>query len=57
MDSNEKKQFNVYLTAGFIREVKRAALESDQSLSAFVETALRQHIATLQAESEKKGKP
>lgn len=40
----ERKQFNVYLPPELIKRVKLAALEADQSLSDFVEDALRQRV-------------
>ncbi|MEK7425477.1 MAG: ribbon-helix-helix protein, CopG family [Actinomycetota bacterium] len=39
------KQFNVYITVDTIRAVKHHAVETEQSLSAIVETALTEHLA------------
>lgn len=36
----ESKQFNVYLSRELIKQVKRAALEAEKSLSAWVEDVL-----------------
>lgn len=48
----KKQQFNVYLPPSLIREIKHAAIDHDQSLSDFVEAALRRYLDALRQDND-----
>mgnify|MGYP000217431623 CR=1 FL=1 len=52
MPPEDKQQFNIYLPASLVREVKHAAVDANQSLSSFVEEALRHQLAIQQGIKE-----
>lgn len=44
MPADAKRQFSVYLPPELIRRVKHASVDADESLSAYVERVLEDHL-------------
>jgi predicted transcriptional regulator len=51
-EQEKKQQFNIYLPPGLIRRVKHAAIDSDRSLSDFVEAALKAYLEAQQKKAQ-----
>lgn len=52
---SDKQQFNIYLPKDLVKATKHAAVDNGQSLSVFVEQALRSYLKQLEAEAGQKG--
>jgi Ribbon-helix-helix protein, copG family len=51
-----KVQFNVYLPPALVRRTKHAAIDTEKSMSAFVEAALIDHLDRLDRTAHPKGR-
>lgn len=54
-EKTEVKQFNVYLPVDVIREVKHLAVDTEQSLSSIVTTALSEYLARVSRSKKGRG--
>jgi predicted transcriptional regulator len=54
--AGDVKQFNVYLPAELIRELKHHAVDTEQSLSAIVTDAVREYLDRQQKPRRTRGK-
>jgi predicted HicB family RNase H-like nuclease len=52
--NQQVKQFNVYLPVELVRSVKHHAVDTEQSLSAIVETALTEYLERI-GKTKRKG--
>jgi predicted HicB family RNase H-like nuclease len=54
-EGSTKQQFNIYLPADLVRRVKHAAVDSDTSLSVYVERVLEEHLRRAAGPASRKG--